>query len=141
VPAIAARCFVLVRADGAAQPLGDRIVEFADQPDRFELRDPRTTYSAYVPPGSLKRGGSLVSHGRGALAACSSCHGAELRGGKGLAGPPLAGRFAGSLIRQLYGFRSGARHGNAAQPMQAVAAELSDRDIIDATAYAARLQP
>jgi cytochrome c553 len=141
VPASAARCFMLVRSDGVARPLGDRIVEFADQPDRFELRDPRTTYTENVPPGSFQRGGALVSRGRGALAACSSCHGVDLRGGKGLAGPPLAGRFAGYLVRQLYGFRSGARHGAAAQPMQAVAAELSDRDIIDAGAYAASLRP
>ena len=141
VPAYAARCFMLVRADGESQPLGHRIVEVADRAERFELRDPRSTYTAYVPPGSLKRGRALVNRGRGTLPACAGCHGAGLRGGDALAGPPLAGRFAGYLVRQLYGFRGGARQGSAAQPMQVVAAELSDGDIIDAAAYAASLRP
>ncbi len=43
---------------------------------------------------------------------CAGCHGADLRSGPQLEGPPLAGRFASYLFRQLYGFQSGARAGD-----------------------------
>jgi cytochrome c553 len=61
--------------------------------------------------------------------------------GSELEGPPLAGRFASYLFRQLYGFRSGARAGDSAQPMQSVVANLTQADMIDLAAYAASLNP
>jgi cytochrome c553 len=73
--------------------------------------------------------------------ACAGCHGADLRSGPELEGPPLAGRFASYLFRQFYGFKSGARAGDSAQPMQSVVANLTQADMIDLAAYAASLNP
>ena len=76
---------------GATEPLGQRIIEGPDDAERFQRRDPHTTYTAYVPPDSIARGAALARGGAG-LPACDSCHGAGLRGSPDA--PPLAGRFA-----------------------------------------------
>ena len=55
--------------------------------------------------------------------------------------PPIAGRFASTLLRQLIVFRTGARAGEGGQAMRAVAAELALGDMIAAAAYAASLPP
>ena len=86
-----AKAFLLRAIPGAGEPLGDRIVEGPADFERFERRDPRLIYTAYVLPRSLKRGEALA-RGGGARVACDTCHGAGLRGGAGAAGPPLAGR-------------------------------------------------
>lgn len=140
VPASVTRCYMNARVDGPPARLGARILELPDDFARFELRDPHTEYTAYVPPGSIARGRKLASGGA-RVPACASCHGAGLTGDGALPGPPLAGRFPGYLFRQLYAFRSGARHGEAAAPMGAVAAALSDAEMIDLAAYAATLPP
>jgi cytochrome c553 len=142
VPAHGAACFVEVPRPGPPAALGKRILELPLDVERFERRDPRAEYVAYVPPGSIARGRALAESGRpGKTPSCSSCHGPELRGAMDLTGPPLAGRFPHYLFRQLVGFREGARRGPATAPMQAVAATLSDEDFIDAAAYAASLVP
>ena len=90
----------------------------------------------------MGRGRKLADTGdNGRTLPCVGCHGADLRSGPELEGPPLAGRFASYLFRQLYGFKSGARGGNAAQPMQSVVANLTQADMIDLAAYAASLKP
>lgn len=38
------------------EPLGERLMEFAADPQRHEERDDRMRYVAYVPPGSIARG-------------------------------------------------------------------------------------
>jgi cytochrome c553 len=45
------------------EPLGQRIVEIPDDLQRFESRDPRSTFTAYVPIGSLAKGEALVMKG------------------------------------------------------------------------------
>ena len=40
------------------EALGQRIVEIPDDLERFESRDPRSTFTAYVPVGSLAKGGA-----------------------------------------------------------------------------------
>ena len=90
----------------------------------------------------MERGRTLASTGdNGRTQPCAGCHGADLRSGSELGGPPLAGRFASYLFRQLYGFKSGARAGDSAQPMQSVVANLTQADMIDLAAYSASLNP
>jgi cytochrome c553 len=45
------------------EPLGERIVEIPDNLEQFESRDPRSTFTAYVPVGSLAKGEALVTKG------------------------------------------------------------------------------
>jgi cytochrome c553 len=68
-----------------------------------------------------------------------TCHGPTLAG-IGLI-PPLAGRYPTYIVRQLIGFKTGARTSPLSQPMQAVAAQLSVEDMIAVAAYAASLNP
>ena len=63
------------------EPLGERIVEIPDNLEQFESRDPRSTFTAYVPVGSLAKGEALVTKsGPGKTVACAPCHGPDLRG-------------------------------------------------------------
>ena len=41
---------------GGTEPLGNRIVETPEDAERFELRDPRSGFVAYVPRGSIAKG-------------------------------------------------------------------------------------
>jgi cytochrome c553 len=142
VPGFAPACFVYLATGGRRVALGWRIVEMPTEVRRFELRDPHATVQAYVPPGSIGRGRQLASDGGGGRTQpCAGCHGVDLKGGGSLPGPPLAGRFTGYLFRQLYAFKSGARQGDAARPMRAVAAGLTQRDMIDLAAYATSIPP
>ena len=119
--------------------LGQRIIEGPTDFDRFEKRDDRVGFVAYVPVGAIARGRALAASGDGGRTQpCAACHGETLRGGLG---PPLAGRSPTYLFRQLLGFRSGARGGADSLPMQAVTAKLDEADMIDLAAYAASLRP
>jgi cytochrome c553 len=126
---------------GGTEPLGNRLVELADDFERFELRDGHITYTTYVPPGSIAKGEALVKSGgsAGKAAACATCHGPDL---KGLgAAPPIAGRSPSYFSRQLYDFRGGARNGKGAELMKPIVANLTDDDIIAITAYVGTLAP
>ena len=137
-----AKAFLLRAVPGKGEALGDRIVEGPSDFERFERRDPRLIYTAYVPKGSLKRGEALArTGGSGVTVACNTCHGPDLRGGAEAAGPPLAGRSPSYIFRQLYGFSVGARGGAASAPMQRVVANLTQKDMIALAAYVGRLKP
>ena len=141
-PAHRVGCGIFIPAPGRPVSLQQRIIEMPIDAQRFEKRDPHTAYIAYVPKGSIERGRKLAgSGGDGRTQPCAACHGADLKSGPDLEGPPLAGRFATYLFRQLYGFQSGTRAGDTAQPMQAVVAQLTQSDMIDLAAYAASLKP
>jgi cytochrome c553 len=142
VPPHGVACGIFIPSSGRIAPLRQAILEMPIDAERFERRDPHTAYIAYVPKGSIERGRQLASAGgNGRTQPCAGCHGADLRSGPDLEGPPLAGRFASYLFRQLYGFQSGARAGDSAQPMQLVVAKLTQADMIDLAAYAASLKP
>jgi cytochrome c553 len=82
------------------EPLGQRIVEIPDNLEQFESRDPRSTFTAYVPVGSLAKGEALVTTGGpGKTLACGACHGPDLRGLGPL--PSIAGRSPSYMFRQL----------------------------------------
>src|SRR5438045_3458680 len=64
---------------GAREPVGARVVELPDDLLRFESRDSRSTFTAYVPIGSLAKGEALVMKGGpGKTTQCALCHGADL---------------------------------------------------------------
>jgi cytochrome c553 len=128
-------------ASGAKEPIGIRIIEVPEDVRRTLLRDATSGFIAYVPEGSVKRGELLAKTGdAGRTLPCATCHGEGLKG-MGDLFPPLAGHSPSATARQLYDFKSGARDGRNALSMKPVVADLTDRDIVDLTAYIASLQP
>jgi cytochrome c553 len=123
---------------GGTEPLGERIIEVPESLERFELRDPHTPFTAYVPVGSLERGGELVSTGAGRTIACAICHGEGLRGLGDV--PHIAGRSPSYLVRQLYDMKHGKR-GGSAELMAQVVAGIEIGDMIAIAAYVADLEP
>jgi cytochrome c553 len=134
-------CMPLTGAEAGMEPLGDRIVETPASPEDTEpMRNPRSGFTAYVPPGTLKKGEALVLHGGpGKTVACAACHGEGLKGNGGF--PSLAGRSPSYLARQLYDFQHFTRVGPGAQLMQPVVEKLSEDDILAIVAYVSSLQP
>lgn len=122
-------------ADGAHEPLGERIIETAADPAEDALDDAHTEYIAYVPPGSIEAGAKIAAHGVGAAPACESCHGAKLQGVGNV--PYLAGRSPTYIARDLILFRLGKRTNPGAAPMRIEASHLTLKDMIDVAAYAA----
>jgi hypothetical protein len=63
------------------EPLGHQIVELPDDLTQFESRDPRSTFTMYMPIGSLTKGEALVTQGGpGKTFQGTPCHGEDLRG-------------------------------------------------------------
>jgi cytochrome c553 len=116
-------------AGGAQEPIGDRIVEIADDHEAFERRDPRVGFTAFVPPGSIARGAAVAER-----IGCLECHSGMLGGW----GP---GRSPSYILRQLHGFGTGVRIGEAAAPMREVVGQMTPRDMIDVAAWYAAQQP
>jgi cytochrome c553 len=133
---------LFLKAEGSeTEPIGRRIVEMPE--DSYQanmLRNPRVGMVAYVPPGSIKAGQSLVmTGGDGKTQACGTCHGPDMRGTA--IAPPLAGRHPGYMARQLYDFQVGARNGDMAKAMKPAVEKLSEDDLIAISAYVASLRP
>jgi cytochrome c553 len=131
-------------AEAGVEPIGDRILESPENVEHAELlRDPRSGFIAYVPPGSLKKGEDLVKNGAtssGAkITACTVCHGPDLRG-IGQA-PTIAGRSPSYLARQLYDMKVGNRNGAWTALMAPVVAGMGEADLLSASAYLASLKP
>jgi cytochrome c553 len=125
---------------GGTEPIGHRIIETPVDPVRTADRDPHSPFLAYVPPGSLAKGESLVkTGGAGKTMQCASCHGDQL---KGLADVPrIAGLQPVYIARQLIYFQNGSSPGAAAASMKKVVANLSEDDIIAISAYLGSLPP
>ncbi len=123
------------------EPLGIRIVETPMDVEQTEpLRNPRSGFIAYVPPGSLKKGEALVvGGGNGKTVSCAACHGENLKGTDKF--PSLAGRSPSYLARQMYDFQHFTRVGPGSELMQPIVRKLSEEDILDIVAYVASLQP
>ena len=124
---------------GEREPLGQRILEVPDDLIRFESRDPHSTFTAYVPVGSLAKGEALVTKGAGKTLACAPCHGPDLKGLGPL--PRIAGRSPSYMFRQLYDFRHGARTGEWSPLMAQVVSNLEQEDMLAIVAYLASLDP
>jgi cytochrome c553 len=132
--------FIDPAAKGQTEPIGARIITLPEDQELARLRDPRSGFVAYVPPGSIARGKALAeTGGNGRTVACATCHGEGLKGLGNV--PRLAGVHPIYLVRQLYLFREGARKGADAALMTKPTARLTDADIIDLSAYAGSLSP
>ena len=125
--------------DGGMEALGRRIIEYPTELSRHELRDSRAEYVAYVPRGSIARGRAIATGEVAGLQKCESCHGSDLHGKR--ATPPLAGRYPSYLLRQLIGFRTGARNAPNSGAMKAVVSTMTLDDMIAVVAYAGSLKP
>ena len=53
----------LVVPGGGTEPMGRRIVQIPEDPFRTDQRDPHSPFLAYVPPGSIAKGETLVKTG------------------------------------------------------------------------------
>lgn len=123
----------LTLPEGGTEPLGQRIIELAQDQTRQLRRDPHSGTVAYVPPGSIAKGKALAD-----TFACAACHGADL---KGEIGPHIAGRSPLYLFRQLEVFKLGGRTSPDAAPMAATVAAMTESDMIALAAYVASLEP
>jgi cytochrome c553 len=122
------------------EPLGGRILEVPDNLVQFESRDPRSTFTAYVPVGSLAKGEALVTKGGGGRTiTCATCHGPDLKGLGPL--PSIAGRSPSYIFRQLYDFKHGARAGEWSPLMAQVVSNLDQEQMLAIVAYLASLDP
>ena len=121
--------------DGETEPLGKRIVETPLDNTRFELRDPHSGFTAYVPTGSLTRGAALVSSGGNKTLPCGICHGQDLNGLGPV--PGIAGRSPSYIVRQLYDIQQGTRKGTWSPLMKQVVDKLTQDDMIAVAAYVA----
>ena len=136
----AAGWFYAAAQDGTRERLGQRIIEVPVDLEQFENRDTRAQFIAFVPPGSVARGRSLVTTGAaGRTVPCATCHGAELKGLGPV--PGIAGRSPGYLVRQLFDIRAGVRAGPTVQLMQPTVAKLRLADMTAIAAYLASLTP
>jgi cytochrome c553 len=128
-------------AEGTAkEPIGRRIIELPQDEERAKLRDPHSPFVAYVPTGSITAGEMLATTGgNGKTVQCGICHGPDYKGIGNV--PPLAGRSAIYIFRQLNDIQHGTRHGNAVALMQPVVAKLSENDMIALAAFMASRAP
>jgi cytochrome c553 len=122
------------------EPLGQRIIETPEDAEGTEvLRDDRSGFFAYVPPGSLKKGEALVTTGAGKTTKCGVCHGENLKGLGPV--PGIAGRSPSYLMRQMFDMQQGNRHGVWSELMKPVLANLTEADMMAIAAYAASRKP
>jgi cytochrome c553 len=135
---VAGSMFVVEDA-AAMEPIGVRIVEVPEDRARTDLRDSKSGFVAYVPPGSIKKGEAYVKTGGGKGAACTVCHGHDLRGLGPM--PHLAGRSPSYIVRSLWDLQHGSRAGAWAPLMAESVAGLSVEDMVNIAAYAASLDP
>ncbi len=85
---------------------------------------------------SMARAGTSDAVGRGATLAlnCTMCHGAQ--GMSASSAPNLAGQYPEVIVKQLHDYRSGKRSSSI---MEALARNLSDKDVDDLGSYYAYL--
>jgi len=118
------------------EPIGKRIIEFADNPATVQQAS-AAAFTAYVPPGSLAAG-KMVAEGS-KTEECASCHGDGLKGSEDI--PRLAGRSPVYIARQLYSFKNGVRKGDYADVMKSIVDGLNDDDILAVASYVGSLNP
>ncbi len=133
------------------EPISGRIIEVPEDMEQAEtLRNPRSGFVAYVPPGSIEKGRDLVTTGgmrvvgnqivQGKTTPCVTCHGLDLMGVADV--PPIAGRSPSYIARQMWDIQQGARNGAAVQLMKLAIANLNGEDLVSVAAYvSSRIPP
>ena len=124
--------------DGGTEPVGPRIVEFAQSPTAARTME-TNAFIAFAPVGALSLGGRLVRDGGGKTTACGTCHGDNLQGKDDV--PGIAGRSPVYIGRQLYTFKNDMRDGPNADIMKKVVAQLDNDDIVAISAFVASRNP
>jgi cytochrome c553 len=146
---IVGNLFLPVKPAGT-EPINGRIIETPEDEEQAEtLRNPRSGFVAYVPPGSVKKGEDLVTTGgmrivgnrivQGKTTACGTCHGINLMGVADV--PPIAGRSPSYMVRQMWDMQQGTRNGPQAQLMKLVVANLTPEDMVAIAAYVSSRPP
>ncbi len=126
--------------EGGTEPIGARVIEVPEDPERVELRDPNSGFVAYAPPGSLARGLDLVATGgNGKTIPCTICHGPTLKGIGDV--PGIAGQSPVNIARQLHLMATGARAGAWTPLMKQVVEKLTNDDIVAISAFVASQEP
>jgi cytochrome c553 len=125
--------------DGGSEPIGKRIIEIPEDEEVVLNRDPRSGFIAFVPKGSVAKGRALVTTGGGKTVPCAICHGPTLKGLGDV--PPIAGRQANYVVRQLFDIQDGTRSGISSALMQQVVERLTVYDMLDIAAYTASRRP
>jgi cytochrome c553 len=132
------------------EPINGRIIEVPEDMEQAEtLRNPRSGFVAYVPPGSVEKGRDLVTTGgmrlvgneivQGKTTPCVTCHGLDLMGVADV--PPIAGRSPSYIVRQVWDIQQGARNGAAVQLMKQAIANLNGDDLVAIAAYVSSRVP
>ncbi len=122
------------------EPIGNRIIETPVNAEATEvLRDPHSSFIAYVPMGSVKKGEALVTKANGKTTQCAVCHGADLKGIGPV--PGLAGRSPSYVFRQMNDMKQGMRKGTWTPLMKPVVESLAEDDMLAIAAYTASLKP
>ena len=132
------------------EPIAGRIIEVPEDLEQAEtLRNPRSGFVAYVPPGSVEKGRDLVTTGgmrivgneiiQGKTTPCVTCHGLDLMGVADV--PPIAGRSPSYIVRQVWDIQQGARNGAAVQLMKQAIANLNGEDLVSIAAYVSSRVP
>jgi cytochrome c553 len=125
---------------GGDEPIGERIIEIPEDEQVVLNRDPRSGFVAFAPKGSIAKGEALATTGgNGKTIACAICHGPTLQGLGDV--PPIAGRQATYLVRQLVMIQDGARSGPSSALMQQVVKNLTIDDMLALAAYASSRAP
>ena len=146
---IAGNLFLPV-AQASTEPIAGRIIEMPEDVEQAEtLRNPRSGFVAYVPPGSIKRGQDLVTTGgmrivgneivQGKTTPCVTCHGLDLMGVADV--PPIAGRSPSYIVRQIWDIQQGTRNGAAVQLMKQAIVNLNEEDLVAIAAYVSSRAP
>jgi len=123
-----------VPTNDGMEPLGQRIIEVPENLERTELRDASSSFVAYVPAGSIKKGEALVKS-----MSCGTCHGADLKGIGPV--PPLAGRSPSYTVRQLFDMQAGNRKGVWSALMRASVEKMTIDDMIAIAAFTSSREP
>jgi cytochrome c553 len=118
---------------GGDEPIGVRIINLPKDETEAKLRDPHFGFTDYVPTGSIARGQALANGDGGKIVPCSLCHGPDLKGMGEV--PPIVGRTATYIYRQLNDMKNDFRKGTGVAFMKPVVANLSDSDMIALAAY------
>jgi cytochrome c553 len=137
-------------AEERTEPIAGRIIELPEDVEQAEtLRNPRSGFIAYVPPGSIEKGQDLVTTGgmrvvgndiiQGKTTPCVTCHGVDLMGVADV--PPIAGRSPSYIARQMWDIQQGTRNGAAVQLMKLAIAKLDGDDLVSVAAYVSSRVP
>ena len=137
-------------AQERTEPIAGRIIEVPEDVEQAEtLRNPRSGFIAYVPPGSIEKGRDLVTTGgmrivgneivQGKTTPCVTCHGLDLMGVADV--PPIAGRSPSYIVRQIWDIQQGTRNGAAVQLMKQAIANLKGDDLVSIAAYVSSRVP